>query len=187
MFKYKLYFIIVSITLDTSVLFFEDPLWEELTQLRKEGNVDLFIELDSIMEKQNYENIKKKIEDLRKIGANTIHEGYAYKIPERKKLNDVLPWTMKEYQKIYDKVRVIHSPEYENLSTLTEIKKGNKIVNKHIDWDIMTLHILRGRDYFLTNDKWGFINGGRKEKFEKKFKIKVRVLDECFIKELKSL
>ena len=96
---------------------------------------------------------------------------------------------MEENKKVFGKVRGIHSPEYSGESFFKTLSKGKQI-SMWNDWSILTYHILNRRDFFVTMDKRGFINNGKKEKFEEEFKehgLRIMELNEEFIKELKVL
>jgi len=176
----------ITITLDTSCLDLRYPELHELKELKDKSQIELWMELDTEYEKEQWENIGIKNEVLLWMYSNVRCEKYAYEIPEGRTLEDVEPFGLSEFEEIYKKVRAIHSPEFKRLKRLEFLKTSKKRINKHIDWTILTLHILRKRDFFVTKDSKGFINNGKKEKFETEFGIQIRKLDQKFIDELKE-
>lgn len=88
-------------------------------------------------------------------------------------------YTLKELNEVHIKIDKIIHPEGFH---------GKKAINKYIDGKILAKHIVRKRNIFVTKDKRGFINNGKKEKLEEEFPgLKVRILNENLIKELKQL
>ena len=116
-------------------------------------------------------------------------------IPEDKTIDEVLSYDPVKYNEIFKKVRAIHSPEFrgdkfKNLNDLSPEKQ----YNKSNDWQLLSRHIYHNRDFFVTNDKSGFIREGKndtedkkKKRFESEFGgLKIRKLNGNFIKELKE-
>lgn len=85
-------------------------------------------------------------------------------------------YTIEELHNTHIKIDLILHPEG------FDGKSGR---NKYVDGKILAKHIMEKRDFFVTKDK-GFFKNGRKEKLEKAFpNIKIRILNEELIDELK--
>lgn len=96
------------------------------------------------------------------------------------------PLADKRYSEILHKVMEIHSPGLGKTYTIEDLSGTNQN-SMRVDCKLCAEHIFFGGKYFVTNDKKGFINQGKKEKFEKTFDIKIRALNREFIDELKQL
>lgn len=178
----------IKITLDTSCLDLINPELKELKKLRKDGKIELYVQYSSLIEKLDW-NSKKIDEILKWIARNTIVDIYSY----RKNLNEMKNVTvnqffknLKDYVGINKKVMKIHSDYLKDLGHFRKLKLANE-VNLRSDFDILAQHIHNKRDYFVTMDKKGFINCGKKGKFENEFNIKIRLLNKDFINELNNL
>lgn len=175
----------ISITLETSCLDFDKPELGELELLAKNKKVELWVEEVSKQEKEKWEN-KKKDKILQWIDNNTkinpiTHMEIRTEIDFKNCIKHCI-----DFSKIYIKVAGIHSQEHKDQKKFRKLKFNNE-ENLRADWYICTMHILKGRDYFVTLDKKGFIGYDKQEKFEKTFDTKFRLLDNNFINELKEL
>jgi len=175
---YVLHVDMITITLDTSCLDLRYPELHELKKLKDKGQIELWMEQDTQYEKEQWKNIGLKNDAILWMWSNLRCKKYAYEIPHGRTIEDVELWSQSEYEKTFKKVREIHSPEFKRLKQLPQ--------NKYFDWTILTYHILRKRDFFVTKDTSDFIDDGRKEKFENEFGIQIRELNQEFLNELKE-
>ncbi len=164
----------ITITLETSCLHLEYPELHELKKLKDEGHVELWIEPETEWEKMQWENTVERKKTLRWMRSN-LKWVYVYKDHQ---LNP------SEFQKTLEKVVAIHSPKSKGQE---KTKNPKKAINKLFDCQILTIHILLRRDFFVTRDFKGSINNCKKERFESEFGIQVRKLDQAFINELKGI
>ncbi len=170
----------ITLTLDTSCFEAGCKDLEQLMKMCEEGKVDLQISQETEME-----IVRSTIKKLREYGeylrlVDTLRED---DVSDMTVFNNIAKEALKILSgEIDPKVaqRVVSSPE-------EWMKYGNKHRNDCIDVDIFALHVLSGANFFVTRDAKGFIGGGRKEKFEKKFNTKIRLLDINFIEELRLL
>lgn len=81
--------------------------------------------------------------------------------------------------KLFDKLAKILFPE--GIS-------GKKRRSHFNDLQILASHIMKRRDFFITQNSNDFMTKGKKEKLEKKISgLKIRLMDDQLIKELKML
>jgi hypothetical protein len=170
----------ITMSLDTSCL---NPKYSELDELAKlslDGKIIIYFEIPGEVETMALLNKGMKEQLLRWVGLYTQHHHTTFKAGETPPLAD------KRYGEILHKVIEIHSPELGKTYTHEDLSGTNQN-SMRVDCKLCAMHIFFGSQYFVTNDKKGFINQGKKEKFEKTFNIKIRVLNRGFIDELKQL
>lgn len=178
----------IKLTLDTSCFDKKSiPLLYELAKFQKNGLVDVRHEPYSESEKERWVNPdKEKIialfhefskfkSDACSIPINIIdNPKKSYVFVEKQR-----GYTFKKSHEIHTKIDQLTYPEG---------FLGRKNINKYIDNKILALHIVRGRDMFLTKDKMLFRKDQKYKLIEKEFpNIKIRLLNEESVRELKEL
>ena len=188
----------MKITLDTSCM--DDSvkdLRDNLVSMQNKKQIQLYMDQEPFEEKQNWcsEQLKthlKKLEQLSWMLSNVNSDDmYAKEIPEGCSLEDVLTNNIEEIGKIYKKVRNIHSPEFrdDKIKHFRDLS-DKKQINKYNDWMILSKHIIKKRDFFVTLNTTDFIYDGKNDRrkiFQDEFKeygLKIRELNKDFLKEL---
>ncbi|MBI2583509.1 MAG: hypothetical protein HYW25_02480 [Candidatus Aenigmarchaeota archaeon] len=142
------------LTLDSSCFEPQSECLRELIELRKQNKIVLQIAYPTIIEfnrlfgSKKTKKIMKIVEDLNLIEM----------LPE--------PDNSDEFESIVLKVLKIHSdPDRRGLSFEESMLKS--IEKRYPDAEIFAQHVLSKADFFITRDKRGFINGGRKENWKR--------------------
>jgi|LGVE01.1.fsa_nt_gb hypothetical protein len=192
----------LTITLDTCC-FDNTKCYAELKELKKlheKGEIEVGVDYIAYSEKMRYAASNKAshikhLKDMAMMHGFNQEDLSMQEIPEDKTIDEVISDDQVEYNKIFKKVRAIHSPEFsgDKIKNLNDLSP-EKQYNKSNDWRMLSWHIYHNRDFFVTNDESGFIREGKndtedkkKKRFESKFGgLKIRKLNEHFIKELKE-
>lgn len=178
----------INITFDTSCYEKKSfELFEKLKKLQDESLIKMWHEGLSVIETDRWTSVDKdKIMSLFHTHSDVKSNAYFVPIeladnPEisLKYAEKQLGYRVKELGEIHSKIDSIKHPEGFG---------GKTGLNKYIDGKLLALHIVRGRDFFVTKDERGFIKYGKQEKLEKAFlNLKIRILDEEFVTELKLM
>jgi len=175
----------INLTLDTSCFDKKSAKHiEELKNLEKMGIIKIWHELYSEIETDRWNSMDKdKIKDLFHTHSNVKLDSsfIPSHLEEPQEVLNYLEqkqgYKLEDLHNVHVKIDMILHPEGFH---------GKKSINKYIDGKLLAKHIVRKRDIFVTKD-YGFIKNGKKEKLEKEFpNIKIRILDDDFVKELKD-
>ena len=170
----------ITMSLDTSCLNPKYPELDELARLSCESKIIIYFEIPGEIETLALEKEDMREQLIRWVRLYTKQHSTTFKVGETPPLAD------KKYNEILTKVREIHTPGIGKTLKIEDLNENNED-SFRVDCKLCALHIYFGGQYFVTNDKKGFIKQGRKEKFEKAFDIKIRLLNREFIDELEKL
>lgn len=178
----------IKLTLDTSCFDKEsESLFNELAKLQDDGLIDAWHELYTEIEKDRWishdkERIMKLFYSFSKFKSDACTVPMEIAEDPQKSFEYVEKqrgYTTKELHEIHKKIDQIVYPEGFH---------GEKIVNKYVDNKILALHIVRGRDIFVTKDAVLFKKDKKYKLIEKEFpSIKIRLLNNEFIRELEEI
>lgn len=174
----------IRLTLDTSAIDLQNPCLKTLTEMQKNGAIEIYIENYQCIEKCQWHDSENKDKTIEWINRYTKTPIEAFLLAEGAEFPNKVNLELETEQKIELKVRRIHSPEVQTLECCK--------LSKYTDFRILTAHIKNCRDYFITNNSKDFINFGkqkneRRKQFESTFVgLKIRQLNSEVIEELKK-
>ncbi len=158
----------VKINLDSSCFGKDSECLEELIKICKNNNIIL-----QVAPQTAKEILKPSLSMFKKIRNFFEYIKFLDEYPDSKELDDIVIRALK-----------IHSSPDKRAEP---DKIFESFLRRNSDAEIFAHHISNKGDFFVTNDESGFITDRRKEKFEKQFNTKVRLLNDDFIVELQSM
>jgi len=173
----------IIVTLDTSCLNPNHPELDELAKLSLDGKITLYFEIPSEVETDKWKEWRGEEKKRKMLWWKNL---YTKQHDIVFKKGETPPLTDPKYDKIFKKVKEIHSPLLGVTYNFEDLSERNQ-KRVWVDWKLCAEHIYYGGDYFVTKNKTEFIDDGRKEKFETTFPTKIRLLNKDFIDELKEI